>query len=171
MGDKVVNLLHGGKDPTKIKWLWNCKVEVSQGAKRKHQPMQMRDGYIIKVKGMAIYSSWDGERINRIKLSFDHLLVQASRIYQLCDRMAQQWHGWRCQGRRRRVEGGNLPQACPSSSAPPMDEGSTPLSFNWGVQYMAENPIRVEAIIVVKEVELIHEYETHQGRPLATSSF
>ena len=52
-----------------------------------------------------------------------------------------------------------------------MEEGPTPLAFNCGAQYMAETLERVEAMIVVKEVDIIHEYENHQGRPLEASPF
>ena len=36
---------------------------------------------------------------------------------------------------------------------------------------MAGTPARVEAIIVVKEVELIRKYETHRGQPLGSCPF
>ena len=36
---------------------------------------------------------------------------------------------------------------------------------------MADTPAMVEAKIVAKEIELLKEYETHQGRPLETNPF
>ena len=36
---------------------------------------------------------------------------------------------------------------------------------------MADTPAMVEAKIVAKEIELLKEYETHQGRPLASNPF
>ena len=109
MEDKVANLLHRENDLINIKRIWNCKADVSQGEKRKHLPMLMRDGYIIKAKGMAIYSPRGGERITRVELSLDHFCVKDPLFYQFCDRMAQKWRGRHSQGQRGRVEGGNLP--------------------------------------------------------------
>ena len=117
--------------------------------------MQMRDGYIIKVKGMAIYSHQHGERITRVELILDHFCVQGPCIYQLCDIMSQRWWGRCNQGQRGRVAGGYLPQAGSLGNNTPVEEGPTPLSFNSGAQYMAETPARVESIIAVKELELI----------------
>ena len=36
---------------------------------------------------------------------------------------------------------------------------------------MADTPAMVEAKIAAKEIELLKEYETHQGRPLASNHF
>ena len=36
---------------------------------------------------------------------------------------------------------------------------------------MADTPAMVEAKIAAKEIELLKEYETHQGRPLASKPF
>ena len=66
---------------------------------------------------------------------------------------------------------GNSPKAESSRNNSPVDVGPTPLVFNWGAQYMAEIPARVEATISIKKVELVHEYETHQVRPILASPF
>ena len=36
---------------------------------------------------------------------------------------------------------------------------------------MDETPAMVEAKLTAKEIELLREYETHQGRPLASNPF
>ena len=40
-------------------------------------------------------------------------------------------------------------------------KGPSPLLFNWGAQYMAETPARVEVVIAIKEAELVGEYKNH----------
>ena len=54
---------------------------------------------------------------------------------------------------------------------PRIEEDPTPLSFNWGDQYMEDIPTTVESHIAMKELELLREYETHQGHPLVINSF
>ena len=64
-----------------------------------------------------------------------------------------------------------MPLASSSANAPPTDDNSVPLMFNWGVQYMVETLIVVEAHIATKEIELLWESEIHQGRPLVANPF
>ena len=54
---------------------------------------------------------------------------------------------------------------------PTIEEEPTPLSFNWGDQYMAETPMAIKAYIAMKELDLLREYETLLGWPLALNPF
>ena len=69
MEDKKANLPHKEKDWIKSKNIWICKEDVSQGVKWKQVLKHIRDGYIIHVKGMAFYSSQEGEKINIVEQS------------------------------------------------------------------------------------------------------
>ena len=53
----------------------------------------------------------------------------------------------------------------PNSSIeqPPMEEGPIIFDFNLAMKYMVDTPVDFEAQIAVKELELLHEYETHKG--------
>ena len=174
MGDKAANLSHGKIDPEMVKEFWICKVGVRNGVKWKQNSERMRAGYITQWRGRAINSSLEDGWIiifdfNRGCLSSQAILNSLlcvslfSRYSLLWAIMAQQWRVRRCQGVRGRTKGGNIPQASSSASIPLTDDNPSPLSFNWGAQYMAETPPMVEAQIVVKESELLREYENHQG--------
>ena len=67
--DKKANILHKEKDWIKSKKIWSCKENVSQGVKWKQVSKHIRDGYIIHAKGMVIYLSQEGEKINRVEQS------------------------------------------------------------------------------------------------------
>ena len=52
-------------------------------------------------------------------------------------------------------------------------EGGVPdaTPFNWGDRYMAETPTTVEAFIAIREIDLLHEFETIMGCTLIPSLF
>ena len=70
-----------------------------------------------------------------------------------------------------RIGGRNFPLASSCTNTPSIDDNLVPLAFKMGSQYMAETPAVVEAQIVVKELELLREYDSHQGRPLLVNYF
>ena len=91
MDDRDANISHEKKDLAKIKWFWTCKVEAPQGTKWNQQPAKIREGYITKLRGVAIYYSLDGERFTMFKFCLDYFPVQSFHNFLFCETMAQQW--------------------------------------------------------------------------------